>query len=188
MKIEINNSNKLTSYRAIELVRGQSTLEMLIALSVLILCVSAAILVSFGSQSTSVDSETSGEAIYKAQAQLEEARALSRGNFAGVSSYTTSTTSTISYAGQLSVQDLTPCLKQVTSTITWTTEKLRPQKITLSSELGDVSGTIAMGGDCDTSPPLGDWKYPISLASANFYPGKPKGVDVLNKIVYLGGD
>lgn len=44
--------------------RGMATLEILIAFAVLILCMGAVILVMFGNQSVSVDSQLNNEAIY----------------------------------------------------------------------------------------------------------------------------
>ncbi|KKR62667.1 MAG: hypothetical protein UU01_C0004G0034 [Parcubacteria group bacterium GW2011_GWA2_40_37] len=61
--------------------RGFATLEILIAFMILILCISAVIMVSFGNQSVVVDSQISNEAISKAQSLLEKARADSRFDF-----------------------------------------------------------------------------------------------------------
>jgi hypothetical protein len=47
---------------------------------------------------------------------------------------------------------------------------------------------IALGGACDMSPPTGGWNPPETCASDNFNPGKPTGLDVLEKIVYMTGD
>src|SRR5947208_3062134 len=87
------NNNKLlfSIFHFLDSRNGVSTLEMLIALSVLILCTSATVLVSFGSQSTSVDTQTSAEAIAKAEAQVENERAFSRQDFNLVSSISTTT-------------------------------------------------------------------------------------------------
>src|SRR3989344_9530981 len=64
--------------------RGQSTLELLIALVVIILTVSSVIVVSFGNQSLSVDTELNGLALLKAREDLEDARADARENWAGL--------------------------------------------------------------------------------------------------------
>lgn len=68
--------------------RGISTLEMLIALTLIIISISAAVFMSFGNQSMLVDSQTDSEAAYIAQLFLEKARIDSRQNFQSVSSKT----------------------------------------------------------------------------------------------------
>ncbi len=54
---------------------------MLVAMAVLVLCFSAIILVSFGSQSLLIDSQNNSEAINKAQGILEKEQALARKDF-----------------------------------------------------------------------------------------------------------
>lgn len=66
--------------------KGVSALEMLIALTLIIISISAAVLMSFGNQSTLVDSQTYSEAAYIAQAFLEKARIDSRQDFHSVKS------------------------------------------------------------------------------------------------------
>lgn len=169
--------------------KGSSTLEILIAFAILISAISAVIMVSFGNQSIAVDTITNAEALYKAQAMLEDARALSRQNFTGVTPATTiETVGGLSYTKALSVFDLTLCEKQATSTITWNVSTLRPQKIELSTHLTDIAGALALGGDCTTAPPNSSWKLPARFASDTLNPGKPTAIDVLSRIAYLGLD
>ena len=74
-------------------IKGMATLEILIAFAVLILCISAVIIVIFGNQSMTVDSQINNEAISKAQKMLEDARATSRFDFNLVNPSTTTETS-----------------------------------------------------------------------------------------------
>src|ERR1051326_2061073 len=60
---------------------GFSTLEVLLAFAVVIICVSAVIALIFGSQVAAVDSQTNSEAAQKAQEMLENARATAKQNF-----------------------------------------------------------------------------------------------------------
>ena len=60
---------------------GFSTLEILLAMTISILTLTAVILVSFGGQSVLADSQASNEAINKAQELLENEQALSRKDF-----------------------------------------------------------------------------------------------------------
>src|SRR3569832_1785768 len=64
--------------------RGVSTLEVLIAFAIMTFTLTAVILVVFGNQFFSFDLQTNIEALSKAEAQLENIRALARNNFSGI--------------------------------------------------------------------------------------------------------
>src|SRR5258708_3184468 len=136
---------------------GVSTLEMLIAFAVLILCTSAAVLVSFGSQSTSVDTQTDSEATLKAQAQVEDARALSRQDFILVNSITTTTDADPTYQKSVDVtlpDPLDPDTKKVTSNVVWSTAGR-----SLAVHFSTLLTNPLAGGACSQSL-VGDWKNP----------------------------
>src|SRR4029079_7213221 len=97
--------------------RGVATLEILIAFAILMLSISAGILVVFGNQSISIDTQINAEAISKAQAQMEAARALSRQDFNAVASIPPTTDDI--YQKSLDVVLLDPSTKQITSHVTW---------------------------------------------------------------------
>lgn len=169
--------------------KGSSTLEILIAFAVFVISITAVILIVFGNQSSAVDTETNGEALYKAQSVLEDARALSRKDFLSVTSTSsTELSGSLAYNKELTVTDLTQCKKQATSSITWATSTPRPQKIELTTFFSDVPGMLAMGGDCAIDPPIDGWNPPVLFASDTINPGKFNALDVLQKIVYLGSD
>lgn len=73
--------------------RGFSTLEMLIAMTVLTLAISATIMLFPGIQSGSVDSELNAEALSIAQKTLEGEQALARKDFRLVVATTSTETS-----------------------------------------------------------------------------------------------
>src|SRR4051812_27736542 len=98
---------------------GGSTLEILIAFAILILCMTAVVMVGFGNQSVAVDAETEAEALSKAGDILENSHAQSRADFISVVAASSTTTSTIAYVQSLAVADLTACKKIATSTVSW---------------------------------------------------------------------
>lgn len=171
--------------------KGIVTLEVLIAFTVLVLCMSAVIMMVFGSQSVVVDLKINNEAIAKAQKIIEKARADSRKNLSSVESYNTNETSgSLVFAEKLEVieKESTVCRKKVTSTVAWDAG-FRPQKIELSTILGDVGLALALGGDCVIDPPNSNWNNPDRFASSNtFSTGNPTTLDVLNKIAYMGSN
>ncbi len=167
--------------------KGSSTLEILLAFAILSICMAAIILVIFGNQSVAIDTQTNTEALYKAQTSLENARALSRQNFLSVVSTTTTSTSTITYTNVFSVNDITQCEKQATSTITWMTGS-RIQKVELATILVSTSTVFALGGDCAFGPGPTNWHNPLELTYT------PRGglgnvdandVDIENGILYI---
>ncbi len=161
---------------------GMSTLEILIAFSILILSISAVIIVTFGNQSLAIDLETNNEAISKAQKSLESLRAKSRQNFLSVVSDSAPVPDDI-YSKQNTVIDLTQCKKQATSVVSWNTGS-RNLNVTLSTFLSDIAGALMMGGDCDSSP-LSGWDNPISAASISIGGQGATDIDVRNNILYL---
>jgi Tfp pilus assembly protein PilV len=178
-------SNGTNKYKA-----GSSTLEILIAFAVLIICITAVILVGFGNQSVTVDSETNNEALYKAQKNLEDARATSRQDFSSVLSTSNSEVSgPLTYAKSLLVADLTQCKKQATSSVTWSLSPIRQQKIELTTFLTDVAGALALGGDCASTPPNpDDWRKPKNLSYSGLSlktEGYGKAVDSQNNKTFL---
>lgn len=166
--------------------QGSSILEVLIALAVLTLGISAVIMLVFANQSLKLDSETAGEALYKAKDILEDKRALSHQDFNSVVPISFPLDSI--YSKEFAVADLTPCRKEVTSRVTWSTEPNRPQKIELKTNLTDIPGALALGGDCATEPPGSNWDNPQRFATDTLSPGKSTAIDVLNRIAYLGQD
>jgi hypothetical protein len=175
---EQSTGNKII-YRA-----GNSTLEILIAFAVLTLCMTAVIMVIFGNQSVSVDTETNNEGLSKAIKTLEDARANSRRDFLSVVSFATTSTSTIAYNQKLEVLDISECKKQATSTVTWFLSPTRQQKIELTTFFSSTSTVLSLGGDCVVDLPQGNWQ---NFASQSGGDGSVNGtdIDVQNSIVYV---
>lgn len=169
--------------------KGSSTIELLIAFAILTLTLTALVSVFYGNQSVSIDTQTSGEALARASRELEKDRALVRSDYLSASS--TSSTETyggMTYTINMAVQDLTPCVKIATSTVSWNQGSLRPLSVSLVTYLTDLAGSIASGGDCFSSAPTSGWTNPTRFASDTFTPGKPIALDVLNRIAYLAED
>lgn len=172
----------------VNLQRGVATIEILIAMAVFSLVITAVIVVLFGGQSVGIDTETNQEALYMAQGQLENVRAKSRGTVEEFDSVISiaPTTSDI-YAKNLEVIDISPCVKEVRSNIDWDLET-RPQSIIISSIIASIKAFIAVGSNCSIeSPSNNNWKNPttnhdnITINSVN-----GESIAVLNKTVYLG--
>ncbi len=160
--------------------RGVSTLEVLIAFAIMTLTLTTVIMVVFGNQSISIDSQTSIEALSKAQAQLESARALSRQDFSLVGN-AGPTTDNI-YSKTLTVEPIDAFTKKVTSLVSWTTggRNLFVKLVTILTDFASVAGS------CSPTP-QGDWKNPQhwDFVPSNIVPGNnSNGLGVADMKVY----
>ncbi len=164
-----------------KILRGVSTLEILIAFAVLSLSLSAVIMLVFSNQSVAVDTQTNIEALSKAQAGLEQARAAGKQNFDSVVSIPPAADDI--YQKSLTVDILDPLIKKVTSTITWT-ESGRPLSIALTTLLTNYSG----GNTC--SPTIsGDWSAPQVYAYVDFVSSAgATGVDAQGAKTYISSN
>ena len=163
--------------------KGQITLEILISLFILVISISTAIMVSFGSQSMIVDTQLNNQALYISREALENARAISRQDFNSLVS--TSSAEDI-YLKETSVENIDAYTKKATSKISWQTGPLRPQKIELITLLTDKQTAVDEGGDGGGTSPTGNWQNPTSLISIDVGAGnEATDVDVFGNTVYV---
>jgi type II secretory pathway pseudopilin PulG len=166
---------------------GIITLEILIALTIIVLSVSAVLIVAGGSQSISVDSQTNLEALAIAQSMAEDSRATASSDFGSIETTTPVTDDIYDKQTVVDPDTITQCSKDVTSLVTWTIG-LITQTVQIDSHINDLATAQALGGNCDSDPPTEEWISPVTWASGNFNPGKPTSLDALNRIVYMGSD
>lgn len=161
---------------------GVATLEILIAFSILMLSMTAVILVVFSNQSISVDTQTNAEAVSKARAQIEAARALSRQDFNALQSVVA--VSDDIYQKSLEVVSLDTLTKQVTSNVLWATGG-RSLSVRLTTLLTNPS---MLGNTC--SPALsGDWTMPRIYGYVDFTSSAgASGVTVVGTKAYVTSD
>jgi Tfp pilus assembly protein PilV len=159
-------------------IKGIATLEILIAITLLMLVLSSVIMLVFGSQTSEVSSETHQEALYKAQELLENARANARANFSSVVS--TPPVNDNIYVKNITVTDINSLTKQVTSQVSW-----NGLTTILSTIVSDWQGAL---GICN--PVLsGDWTNPqvygyVDFPSAN----GASAVDIKTAKAYVTSD
>ncbi len=167
-------------------IRGFSTLEMLIAVSVLLLGMTAALLMQFGAQAAAVDAQIQMQALARAASVLDRARVVAAQDVVGV----IATSSVWSVGGQTYVQTIsvahkTQCRTQATSSVFWQNSPVRPQRVELSRVFIDIERMLSLGRDCitDVSPWEGLHARSVNTIDA----GVPTALDVLNGLVYGGG-
>jgi len=162
-------------------------LEILIALAIAVLTITAVILVSFGGQSLAIDSQTSSEALHKAQEILDQALETSRNSFDSVVNSSGVWVNGITYSTSTIISNETQCGKQISVNVAWDEEHNRHATTTLTSLLTNVPLMLGLGGDCSTVPPgPTDWQKPNKLnVNVSGMEGSGTAIDVLNKIIFL---
>ena len=166
--------------------KGFTTLEILIACVFLVLMLGGVIVLVFNAQSLSIDSRTNEEALYKAQEQLEKARALGRKSFFALADIGANYEGI--YNKILDVEWVDDYLKKVTSKVIWNTESYRnQQKIELTTIVTNWEGAIR-GDTCD--PQLsGNWQDPQVISYIDIVSNKgATDLDTRMHKVYLTTD
>lgn len=139
--------------------KGVATLEVLIALAVIILCMSAVIMVTFSNQSLIIDSEINNQAIYKSKKMLEDLRSASRFDFNLVNpSSGTEMLGLLSLSKKIEVRQVDYFTKQATSTVSWQSNG-RLLSVFQTTLLTSPDG-VSSGGTC-SSLVTGNWKNPV---------------------------
>lgn len=139
---------------------GFSTLEILLAMTIFILVISAITLLSPGNVAVSVDSQTNVEALNKTEELLETEQALARKDFKMVTPTTTVENSAgVSYTKKVTVATLPDFFtKRVTASVSWPATYGRAQSVSLTALLTNFEN--AQGGDTCDSITTGDWQHP----------------------------
>lgn len=137
---------------------GFSTIELMVAMAILILILTAVVLVSFSNQSFSIGSQTGNEAMKLAQELLEEQQALARKDFNLVNSTLAPTQDDI-YQKEVTVKLLPDLLtKEVKAIINWKNERQVDKTLELLTLISNFESP-AGGNTCDSTP-TGDWTNP----------------------------
>ncbi len=137
--------------------KGFSTLEMMIAMAIMTVTLTAVIVVSFGTQGALVGGETNSEAMNIAQKSLEQEQQLARKDFRLVSATTsqwdiyTGTTTVDPWAGEPYTS------KKITATVSWKDQHQQDHFVTLTTILSNFMN--AVGGDTCAAP-TGTWSAP----------------------------
>ncbi|MDB5189666.1 MAG: Autotransporter adhesin [Parcubacteria group bacterium] len=139
--------------------RGFSTLEMLIAMTVLVLSISAVMLLFPIADSSGIDTELSREALDLARETLVREQALGDEDFKLVVATTTDTSEDgIVFRKTVGVTAPSLFTKKVTVTVSWGGLYNRSQSVALSSWGTDFENVA--GGDTCNSAATEDWSFP----------------------------
>ncbi len=134
---------------------GFSTLEILVAMAIATISITAAVSVSFGSQKLVIDSQSSTEALGLAQVMIQQTQIQAAGDFESIKSLSVITEN--GYQKALEVKEINSYTNQVTAIVSWKSSTGQDQNVELSTLLTDYNNTL--GNTCQ-SPLPGDWQNP----------------------------
>jgi len=185
--------------------KGQSVIEILVAMGIFVLVSNAAVLLFFGGQSLSLDSMNAQFALDYAAEGMEVTQSirerswdeLTDGDYglvfnAGENKWELSGTddSKKIFTRKVTIVTLSENTKKITTEIAWQTDPLRPQTITLVEQF--INWEVAqqesenLGGDTGGGGTIPYWSNPQTLGTVDVGAGgQATDLDVLNKIVYL---
>ncbi len=167
---------------------GFSTIELLLAMAIAILVMSAVLMTVGVDQTTVTDSEINAEALHKAQDLVEAAAATARTNYASVAPVPLAieTSGGLQYTKSLAIPTahVGPCSEIIVGTVSWTGTYSRSLSVSATTTVVNMPEVFKFGGDCSIGNGDG-WTKPRRFASYKFNPGQPTSVDVLNRIVYM---
>lgn len=143
--------------------KGFSTVEIMIAMAIMVLALGAVILVAFGNQSIIADSQINAEAIAKAEELLEKAQADARKDFRLVNS--TSATDGI-FQKSIVITQPDYFTKNVEARISWTGEHGRALFTSLTARVTNFEN--AVGGDTCYSDLSGHWQTPQKVGGTDY--------------------
>jgi hypothetical protein len=166
---------------------GFSTLELLIAFSILVLSMSAVVMVAFGNQSIAIDTELAQRGLYLAEKRLEETGAALKNSFDSVGNEFAASAFDAIYDTQVEIEEISPCLKEVKSQAFWNRD-LRDLGNSLSMMVTDPEISQALSHDC-ASEKVGDqWDNPDTLVMEDFGGQGSTAIDEFNHLLYLTSD
>lgn len=140
--------------------RGFSVLEMLIAMTVLLMAFSATMMLLPGVQNTSVDTEMAVEALGLVEKMLEQQQSLARKDFKlVVATSSEETIGNLTYQKAITAVSTDYFTKEVTATVSWDGMYNRAQTITLKTVVSNFEETT--GGDTCDSIITGNWSLPF---------------------------
>lgn len=161
-----------------------STIEHLVAITILVFGISAGMMVVYQYQYLVTDTELTQEALYSAQLEVEKARFAARQDWDDL---TTVSTRDGMFTQNLQVTDADDFLKVVTSQVSWQSPAGgQRREVEVSTILSDWLESKSLGSCDDDEVAAGDWANPVILAALDLGASNSStDIDVRDGIAYV---
>lgn len=175
----------------VTMTRGFLTLELIISIALFATIMTAALLVATGGQVASMDV---GMTEFGLASTTNKTQALSQtaSVHQGFQSLVGSVVTGDGFRLSTLVDTLSPCMKYVEASTTWSSDKGRSLFSSSGTFVISTTTTKAMGGGCSPLPPAEGWENPGSLGSVDVSGADGTGVDARwvagHRYVFLTGD
>jgi len=184
---------------------GQMLIEVLVALTLFVVIISAVIIFFFNGQLSVLSASKTREALDVARNGIEAARFIRNADWANMVNgqygleftgnqwqFNSTSDTTGDYTRVITITTPETNVRQVISRVFWQDERFGQQEIEIATLLSDWQNApppippSGDPGDPGGSGITGDWTNPQTLGSINLGPGNSAtGLDVLNKIVFI---
>lgn len=146
--------------------RGGFTIEILIAFAIVAIALTGATLVALGGQTSGMDMRLTGGGLNREVTLYEKNMAHGYGSWSTLASVAASNPSLDQgYSTSTTVGYTSPCVKEVTSRVSWTSDKSRSLSASVTTLVASVAEARLLGGGCDPLTPLEGWENPGSFGS-----------------------
>ncbi|MDO8520652.1 MAG: hypothetical protein Q7S52_00890 [bacterium] len=159
---------------------GWSTLELLIALAVIMVVLVPATQVVLGNTEFARDTRFSQAALVMADHNIENAGRELHADWDSATTEYDSTSEVLpdEKSETMTITDISECLKEVTSQLDWDNSPIRPQATGITTLITNPDEVRKLLGNCNTTPPSGGWDNPTSYGAIDFSPAGGKALDV----------
>lgn len=167
---------------------GQSTLELIVALALIVMSIAAAVAVFFGGRVLLLDAQFAREAQHLDRALRENARLRAESAFSGLAS---ASSTYKEFLQETIVETVDADTKKVTTRVSWQADPLRSNSVETITWLTNWRNAAPPPdpGDSGGGGISGDWRNPRTLGSVDLGPGNSAtDLDVVNKIVYMSAE
>ncbi|MEK7464750.1 MAG: hypothetical protein AAB617_03155 [Patescibacteria group bacterium] len=179
---------------------GQSLIEILIGLALIVLGLGSAVVLVYGGQLMLLDRDNASTAKSLASEGVSGASRIVKNNWSVISdgnyglvfasgTWQFSSTSDISlnlFTRRINVKTVGTNQREIKSTVSWSPDPLRNLSVELVTMITNWTVVQDTGGDTGGGGTTGDWQNPKTLGSVDLGPGNSAtDLDVINKIVYM---
>lgn len=155
-----------------------STIELMIALALGVIFITGSSMVLHNAQTAGLDAGLTNSGLYKIETNVEDAVATTTANWNSTMGVLPNDAF---YNIKNVIKNISPCVKEVSGNIGWTSEKERALGARLVTYVTNVEEIKKLGG-CDPFPPPSDWDTPTAynFPSGIIHSGSDgTGVDVV---------